>query len=325
MKRTPLFVLFAALSLLGVPFAPAFAQYPAKPVRIVVGFPSGTGPDFVARVVAQKLQDAWGKGAVVDNKPGAAGLIAAQEVARAAPDGYTLLLGEVGQLSIAPSTYRQLPYDPQKDFAPITHIVSADFAFVTNPQHVPAKTLQEYLAWAKAQRQLFMATFGAGTPGHFGTVVFSEATGVKLEPIHYKTTADAMSGILGGDVQGLFASIALAAPQVKAGKLRALATTGTSRSPVLPDVATFKELGFPTVEFTAWFGVLAPAKTPAEILDKLNAEIVKAVKSSDASAKLEEAGFRVTGTSREELSRTIRDDTARWAKVVAATGFKAQE
>jgi tripartite-type tricarboxylate transporter receptor subunit TctC len=325
MKRAGLLALVGMLCLLGGPVAPAFAQYPAKPVRMVVGFPSGTGPDFVARVITQKLQDAWGKGAVVDNKPGAAGLIAAQEVARAAPDGYTLLLGEVGQLSIAPSTYRQLPYDPQKDFAPISHIVSADFAFVTNPQHVPAKSLQEYLAWAKSQRQLFMATFGAGTPGHFGTVVFSEATGIKLEPVHYKTTADAMSGILGGDVQGLFASIALAAPQVKAGKLRALATTGMSRSPVLPDIATFKELGYPAVEFTAWFGVLAPAKTPAEILDKLNAEIVKAVKSSDTSAKLEEAGFRVTGTGREELARTIRDDTARWAKVVAATGFKAQE
>src|SRR5258706_2682489 len=139
----------------------AIAQdYPARSVRLVVGFPAGTGPDFVARVVSQKLQDTWGKGVVVDNKPGAAGLIAAQEVARAAPDGYTLLLGEVGQLGIAPSIYKKLAYDPQKDFAPVSHIVSAEFVFVVNPQFSPAKTVKEYVDLAKTQKTPFMATFG---------------------------------------------------------------------------------------------------------------------------------------------------------------------
>lgn len=297
-------------------------QYPSRTVRMVVGFPGGSGPDLVARVVAQKLQESFGQGVIVDNKAGAAGLIGAQEVAKAAPDGYTLYLGTVSEIGIAPSSYSRLPYDPQKDFAPISEVASADFAFVI-PQSIPAKSVKEYVAWAKAQRAPFMATFGAGTPGHFGAVIFGDATGLKVEPIHFKTTGDAMTGVISGDVAGLFGTVGLVAPHVKGGKLRALATTGSSRSPLLPDVPTFKELGYSDVEFAAWFGVLAPAKTPPEILDKLNAEIVKAMKSPEARTKLEEGGFRVTGTSREEFARIIRDDSARWAKVVNATGFKA--
>ena len=302
--------------------APAQAQYPSKPVRLVVGFPTGTGPDVAARILAQKMQEAWGTGVVVDNRPGAAGFIAAQEVARATPDGYTLLLGEVAQLSIAPSTYNKLPYDPQKDFAPVAHVVSADFVLVTPPS-IPPKTLKEYAEWAKGQQPLFMATFGAGTPGHFGAVVFGDALRLKPEAVHYKSTGDAMTGTLNGDVQGLFATVALTAPYLKSNRMRGLAMTGPSRSSLLPDVPTFKELGYPDLEFSAWFGILAPAKTPPDILDRLNAEIVKAIRSPDGRAKLEEAGFRVTGTSRNEFSGIIRDETARWAKVVRASGFKA--
>ena len=301
---------------------PAVAQYPNKPVRLVVGFPAGSGPDVAARIVAQKLQDTFKDGVVVDNKPGAAGFIAAQEVARAAADGYTLLFGEVGQLSIAPSTYNKLPYDPQKDFAPVSQVVSADFAFVLAPS-LPPKSVKEYAEWAKGQKQLNMATFGAGTPGHFGAVVFGDALKLKPEPVHYKTTGDAMTGTLGGEVHGLFGSIALTSPQVKGGKLRALAITGPVRSPLLPDVPTFKELGYPDLEFSAWFGVLAPAKTPPEVLDKLNAEIVKVLKAPDGKAKLEEAGFRVTGTSRTDFGKIIVDETGRWGKIVKASGFKA--
>jgi tripartite-type tricarboxylate transporter receptor subunit TctC len=314
--------LVAAASLLGLA-APALSQqYPNKPIRLVVGFPPGSGPDVAARIIAQKLQDSFKDGVVVDNKPGAAGFIAAQEVARAAPDGYALLFGEVGQLSIAPSTYNKLPYDPQKDFAPVSQVVSADFAFVI-PPGLPPKTVKEYAEWAKAQKQLFMATFGAGTPGHFGAVVFGDALKLKPEPVHYKSTGDAMTGTLGGDVQGLFGSIALTAPHIKGGKLRALAMTGPVRSPLLPDVPTFKELGYPDLEFSAWFGVLAPAKTPPEVLDKLNAEIIKVLKAPDGKAKLEEAGFRVTGTSRADFGKIIGDETVRWGKIVKASGFKA--
>ncbi len=300
----------------------AHAQYPTRPVRLVVGFPAGSGPDVAARIVAQKLQDSFTAGVIVDNKPGAAGFIAASEVARASPDGYTLLFGEVAQISIAPSTYNKLPYDPQKDFAPVTQVVSADFAFVT-PPNLPPKTLKEYAEWAKGQKQIFMATFGAGTPGHFGAVVFGDALHLKPEPVHYKTTGDAMTGTLGGDVQGLFGSIALTAPYIKSNRLKGLAMTGPVRSPLVPDVPTFKELGYPDLEFSAWFGVLAPAATPADILDKLNAEINKALKTPEGKAKLEDAGFRVTGTSRADFGKVIRDETARWGKIVKASGFKA--
>ncbi len=304
--------------------APAFAQtYPAKPVRMIVGFPAGTGPDIAARVLAQKLQETSQYTVVVDNKPGAGGLIAAQEAARAAPDGYTIMLGEVGQLSIATSSYTKLPYDVQRDFAPVSHVVSADFVLLTNPAKNPAKTAREFAAWARQQPKFFMATFGAGTPGHFGAYMFGEAAGVPVEPVHFKSTGDAVGALLGGDVPAVFASLALALPNVKAGKMRALAVSGGSRAAALPDVPTLKEEGFANLEFAAWFGVVAPAKTPVEILDKLSADIVKAVAAPDTRTKLQDMGFKVTGTNRADFAKIIRDDAAVWGKAVRGTGFKA--
>ena len=184
------------LAALGASFgASAQSNYPNRPVRIIVGFPAGTGPDIVARLVAQKLSEGWNNmGVIVDNKPGAGGLIAASEAARAAPDGYTLMLGETGQLSIAPSSYNKLPYDPAKDFAPISQVVSADFVLLVNPQKVPAKNVKEFVGWTQQQKGLFMATFGAGTPGHFGAFMFGDAVKLKPEAVHYKTTADALGG-----------------------------------------------------------------------------------------------------------------------------------
>lgn len=316
-------LLAATAFLASAPAALAQSAYPNKPVRLIVGFPAGTGPDIVARLLGQKLSEAWGTGVIVDNKPGAGGLIAATEAARAAPDGYTLMLGETGQLAIAPSSYSKLPYDAQKDFVPVSQVVSADFALLVNPLKVPSKNVKDFADWSKQQKGLFMATFGAGTPGHFGAYMFGDAIKIKPEPVHYKSTGDALAGIFGGDVQGVFASIGLAAPNVKAGKLLALATTGPVRSTALPDVPTFKEQGYPELEFSSWFGIVAPAKTPPEIIAKLNADIVKAVRSADGKTKLEDAGFRVTGTSREDFVRIISADTAKWGKAVAATGFKA--
>jgi len=305
----------------------AFAQSPAwpgHPVRIIVGFPAGTGPDIVARLLAQKLSEAWGgQGVIVDNKPGAGGLIAASEAARAQPDGYTLMLGETGQLSIAPSSYNKLPYDPQKDFVPVSQVVTSDFVLLVNPQKVPAKNVKEFAAWTQQQKGLFLATFGAGTPGHFGAYMFGEAVKQKPEPVHYKTTADALGGLFSGDVQGVFASVGLAAPNVKSGKLAALGTTGATRSPSLPDVPTIKEQGYPTLEFNSWFGIVAPAKTPPEVVAKLSADIQKAVNSPEGKQKIEDAGFRVTGTTGAEFARIIAADKATWGKAVAATGFKA--
>ncbi|MET0544140.1 MAG: tripartite tricarboxylate transporter substrate binding protein [Variovorax sp.] len=317
-----------AASLLAVGLIPmAHAQtgpYPNHPVRIIVGFPAGTGPDIVARLLGQKLSEVWGGvGVVIDNKPGAGGLIAASEAARAQPDGYTLMLGETGQLSIAPSSYNKLPYDPAKDFVPVSQVVTADFMLLVNPQKVPAKNVKEFAAWTQQQKGLFLATFGAGTPGHFGAFMFGEAVRQKPEPVHYKTTGDALGGLFSGDVQGVFASVGLAAPNVKSGKLAALGTTGATRNPSLPDVPTIKEQGYPTLEFNSWFGIVAPAKTPADVVAKLGADIQKAVGSPDGRQKLEDAGFRVTGTTGAEFGRIIAADTVTWGKAVAATGFKA--
>lgn len=304
--------------------AHAQAAYPNRPVRIIVGFPAGTGPDIVARLLAQKLSEGWGnQGVIVDNKPGAGGLIAASEAARTTPDGYTLMLGETGQLSIAPSSYNKLPYDPAKDFAAVSQVVSADFALLVNPQKVPAKNVKEFVSWTQQQKGLFMATFGAGTPGHFGAFMFGEAVKIKPEAVHYKTTADALGGLFSGDVHGVFASVGLAAPNVKAGKLLALGTTGPARAAALPDVPTIKEQGYPTLEFSSWFGIVAPARTPPEVLAKLSADVQKAVTDPAMRSKLEDAGFRVTGTTAEAFARIIAADTVTWGKAVAATGFKA--
>ena len=317
----------AVLATSFAPFTGAWAQtapYPNKPVRIIVGFAAGTGPDIVARLLAQKLSEGWGNlGVIVDNKPGAGGLIAASEAARAAPDGYTLMLGETGQLSIAPSSYNKLPYDPQRDFAAVSQVVTADFALLVNPQKVPARNVKDFVAWTQQQKGLFLATFGAGTPGHFGAFMFGEAVKLKPEPVHYKSTADALGGLFGGDVQGVFASVGLAAPNVKAGKLIALGTTGGTRSNALPDVPTMKEQGYSGLEFNSWFGIVAPSKTPPDILARLQADVIKAVQSADGKAKLEDAGFRATGTTREEFARVIAADAVTWGKAVAATGFKA--
>lgn len=303
----------------------AQTTYPSRPVRLIVGFPAGTGPDIVARILAQKLSEAWGNmGVIVDNKPGAGGLIAATEAARATPDGYTLMLGETGQLSIAPSSYNKLPYDPVKDFAPVSQVVSADFVLLVNPQKVPSKNVKDFVAWSQQQPNgLFMATFGAGTPGHFGAFMFGDAVKVKPEAVHYKSTGDALGGLFSGDTQGVFASVGLAAPNVKAGKLVALGSTGATRTAALPDVPTIKEQGYSNLEFSSWFGVVAPSKAPAEILAKVSADIQKIVKSPEGKTKLEEAGFRATGTTREEFTRIIAADTVTWGKAVAATGFKA--
>ncbi|MDD2547512.1 MAG: tripartite tricarboxylate transporter substrate binding protein [Burkholderiaceae bacterium] len=312
------------LALLPGAGAQAQAAYPTRTVRIIVGFPAGTGPDIVARLLAQKLSEGWGNvGVVVDNKPGAGGLIAASEAARATPDGSTLMLGETGQLSIAPNTYSKLPYDPQKDFAPVSQVVTTDFVLLVNPQKVPSRNVKDFVDWTRQQKGMFMATFGAGTPGHFGAYLFGEAVKAQPEAVHYKSTGDALGGLFSGDVQGVFATVGLAAANVKAGKLVALGSTGATRTSALPEVPTMKEQGYSNLAFNSWFGIVAPAKTPVDILNKLNSDILKALQSPDGKAKMEEAGFHATGTSREAFARIIQADTATWGKAVAATGFKA--
>lgn len=299
---------------------PLFALAQGSPVKLVVGFPPGTGPDVVARLLAQK----WGQQVVVDNRAGAGGQIAAQTVAKSAPDGATVLLGEVGSISIAPAAYPKLPYDPARELVAVSEVVRSDFVLVV-PANSPSRDLKAFIDAARAERdRVNFATFGAGTPGHFGAEVLAEQARFKVEPVHYRATGDAITALVAGDVKAAFVSTALAVPQVKGGKFRALATTAAQRSPLLPEVPTFAESGWPRIDFAAWFAVLAPAGTPAAALDELNRQVVAAVQSPEVKQKLQEAGFTVLGTPRADTERLLKLEATRWAAIVKATGFKAE-
>lgn len=309
---------FTAALASSLPLGLSWAQGSDKPVKLVVGFPPGTGPDVVARTLAQK----WGPQVVVDNRAGAGGQIAAQGVAKAAPDGATLLLGEVGSISIAPATTAKLPYDPLRELVPVSEVVRSDFVLVV-PAQSSARDLKGFLDAARATRdRVNFATFGAGTPGHFGAEILAEQARFGVEPVHYRATGDAVTALIAGDVKAAFVTTALAVPQVKAGKFRALATTAAQRSPLLPDVPTFAESGWPKIDFSAWFAVFAPAGTPDPQLDALNRQVVAAAQSSEVRQKLQEAGFTVLGGSRAEAERLLKAEALRWAAVVKATGFK---
>jgi len=309
-------------ALLCLPLAAA-AQYPESPVRLNVGFPPGTGPDIVARTLSLHLGPRLGQSVVVENRAGAGGQIAAQAVARSPADGYTLLLGEVGSISISPATYSNLKYDPARDFAPISEVVRADFALVV-PAGSPYKDLAAFIEAGRTAADRFnFATFGAGTPGHFGAELFAREVGMQIEPIHYRSTGDAISALASEGVQAAFVTTALAAPQVQGGTLRALAVTGAQPSAVLPGVPTFAQAGHGKIDFGAWFALFAPQGTPPAVLDKLQAESAAALREPDAARTLAGAGFVVVGSDRQALQSLLESEARRWAEVVKATGFKA--
>jgi tripartite-type tricarboxylate transporter receptor subunit TctC len=324
-RRNALILLASTLGLFSsISTAQQADAFPQRQIRMVVGFPPGTGPDVVARVLGGKLQEALGQTIVVENRAGAGGQIAAAEVARAAADGYTIHLGTVGEMSIASATHAKLPYSPLKDFAPISQVASTDFVLVA-PASVPASNLKDYVPWARAQKQLFMATFGAGTPGHFAIANLVEATGLKIEPIHYRATGDAITGIINADAQGLFGTPAVVMPHVTSGKLKAMATTGTVRSPLMPNVPTAAEQGYPSVSIDGWFGLFAPAGVPPAILDRLNAAVIAALQDKVVRDKLATAGIVATGSQRAEFAEAHRKDVSRWTTTVQRMGFKLTE
>ena len=309
--------------MLGAAATPALAEFPDHQLKLVVGFPPGSGPDVVARTLGQRLGEVLkAPSLVVDNRAGAGGQIAAQAVAKSAADGYTLLLGEVGSISIAPAAYSKLPYDPAKELMGLSEVVRSDFVLVV-PAASPAKTVAEFVATYKGRKdRVNFATFGAGTPGHFGAEVFGEMAGFAVEPVHYRATGEAVTAIISGDVQGAFLSTALAMAQVKGGKVRALATTAAARSAQLPDVATFTEAGYPKADFSAWFAVMAPVGTPPAVADVLQRAIVASMNTPEVKQRLQEAGFSVLGTSRADTERMLKAEAQRWAGVVKAAGFK---
>lgn len=303
--------------------APAHAQaFPDRAVRLNVGFPPGTGPDVLARLVGQRVGELLKQPVVVENKPGAGAQIASQQVSKSPADGYNLLLGEAGSISIAPAAFGKLPYNPERELVGVAELAFADFVLVV-PTGSPYKTVADLVAANRGKPEaLNFATFGAGTPGHFGAVEFGEQSGVKVEPVHYRSTGDAMTAILSNSVTGAWVSVAIAAGQVKGGKMRGLAITARQRSPLLPDVPTTAESGMPKLNFSAWLGVLAPAGTPSATLDLLSKAFVEAVQFPEVRQKLVEAGFTVTGTGRVDTERMLKAEAARWGAVVKATGFR---
>ncbi|MET0334950.1 MAG: tripartite tricarboxylate transporter substrate binding protein [Rhizobacter sp.] len=315
-------LIVAASFALALPTLAIAQAYPDKPVKLIVGFPPGTGPDIVTRLVGQKLEASLKQPVVVDNRAGAGGQIATQGVAKSPADGYTLLIGEVGSISIAPPAFSKLPYDPAKELAVVTELVRSDFLLVV-PVQSAHKTVADFVKAGKASKdRLNFATFGAGTPGHFGAEMLAEQGGFKVEPIHYRATGDAITAIVAGQVEAAFVSTALGSAQIKAGKMRALATTAPTRSPLLPDVPTFTEAGLAKVDFSAWFALFAPAGTSPAILDSLSKQAIAAVQSPDVKQKLIDAGFTVTGTSRADAEKMVKAEAPRWAAIVKATGFK---
>jgi tripartite-type tricarboxylate transporter receptor subunit TctC len=305
-----------ALAALAATGALAQSSFPSRTVTLTVGFAPGGGTDTAARIVAQKLSQNIGQSVVVENRAGAGGNIAAQQIATATPDGYTISLSSVGPLSVSPALYRNLPYDPKRDIAPITMGVVFPNVFVVHPG-VPAKTLKEFGALAKSKPgELNYASSGVGGAGHLAGELFKQAAGIDMVHVPYKGGGPAMTDLLGGRVTMYPAVPSTALPHLQAGKLRALAVTGPARIPTMPDVPTVAESGYPGFEAMNWYAFVAPAKTPPEILDYWNRELVKALKDPDVHAKLMKDGLEPMPGTREELARYIDRETAKWGRVV---------
>ncbi len=300
-------------------------DYPARPIRIIVPFTPGAGVDIVARAIAQSLNEAWKQSIVVDNRPGAGGTIAGDLVARASADGYTLMLGNVSTLAIAPALNPKLPYSPLRDFAPITLITTSENVLVLHPT-VPATSMREFIAYAKANPlKLNYGSSGNGTTSHLGGVMFASMTGTEMTHVPYKGSGPMLTDLLAGQLQLSFSSVPTALPHIKSGRLRALAVTLLARSSVLPDLPTVQEAaGLKGFEISLWQGIVAPAATPRAIVMKLNKQIAASLRTPDIKGKLTVQGLDAVGNTPEQFGAYIRDEIAKWTKVVLASGARAE-
>ena len=302
--------------------ATAYAQtFPAKSVRIIVGFPAGGATDIAARAVAQKLTEGFGQQVVVDNRPGAASNIGAEAAARAAPDGYTLFMGSVST-SINPSLYTKLAYDPLRDFAALALVANTPFLLVTHPS-MPVNSVKELIAFAKTRPgQLNYATAGAGSGAHLFMELFSAQAGLKLVAVSYRGAAIATTDVLAGQVPMMFDNIFTTLPLARSGKFRALAVSTAQRSAIAPEIPTVAEAGVPGYDANAWFGLFAPAATPKDLITRLNAEVVKGLQTNDMRERLRGLGATPGGGTPEHFAAFFRDEVAKWAKVVKQAGVK---
>jgi tripartite-type tricarboxylate transporter receptor subunit TctC len=300
------------------------ADYPTRPVRLVVPFVAGGSTDIVARVIGQKLAEQWGKQVVVDNRAGANGVIGMEIVARAAPDGHTLVLGYIANLGTAQALNPKLPYDPIKDYAPISHIVSAPSIGAIHPA-VPAKNLQELIALARAKpAAISFGTAAVGSMGHLTGELINRMANVKMQHVPYKGGGQAVTDAVSGQIPLIIIGMTAATPHIRAGRLRPIFTTGLKRSFAFPDVPTVAEQGFPGFSTDAWYGLLAPARTPRAIVDKVNAAVSRALELPDVKQRMADVGFEIVGGSPEDFAKLIREEIPKWNKVVKEAAIKGE-
>jgi tripartite-type tricarboxylate transporter receptor subunit TctC len=304
--------------------AAAQAQnYPARPVRLVVPAPPGGGTDILARTLAQKLAERLDQPFVVDNRAGGGGIIGSDVVAKAAADGYTLLMAFTSHVT-NPSLQAKLPYDTLNDFAPVSMVAVVPSVLVLHPT-VPAKSVRELIALARARPgTLNYASAGSGSATHLSAVLFSTMAGVTMVHVPYKGGGPALADLLGGQVSLMFGNMASTLPHIQSGRLRALAVTSAKRTPAAPELPTMAEAGLPGYEATAWFALLAPARTPAAVVKRLNAEVVAILQLPDVRQRLAGQGADVTPSTPAELDRYIRSELAKWATVIKASGARAE-
>jgi tripartite-type tricarboxylate transporter receptor subunit TctC len=314
--------LVAAFGVVGKASAQA---YPSRPVTLIVGFAPGGGTDTVARVMQKKLGEYLGQTVVVENRAGAGGTIAAGIVAKAEPDGYTFLLATIAALAVAPHLNSKLPYNPLTDFAPLSMATESGNVLVVHPS-VPAKTLAEFVKLANSRPGgIAYGTSGVGSAGHLAGELFRLTAKTNLTHVPYKGGGPAMSDLLGGQIPSVFASATTATPQVQSGKLRALGSTGTKRSASLPDVPTIAEQGYPGYQATNWYAFVAPAKTPKDIVTRLNRELVKTLNDPGVHAAILKQGEDPTPSTPEELARHIRSEYDTWGKVIRDAGIPKEQ
>ncbi|MCX7136850.1 MAG: tripartite tricarboxylate transporter substrate binding protein [Proteobacteria bacterium] len=316
-------VVFATIAALTHGITPAAAQaYPSKPIRMVVPFPAGGGIDTVARVIAPKLAESLGQPVIIDNRVGASGTVGTEAVAKAAPDGYTLLATFASHAQNA-SLYPKLGYDTVKDFAPITLIATVPNILVINPS-LPVKTVKELVALAKKHPdEILYASIGNGTPAHLSAELFNSMAGIRMTHVPYKGAAASIVALISGETQLTFTTVLVAMPHIKSGRLRALGVASLKRSTVLPDVPTIDEAGVRGYESNAWYGLLAPARTPQPILDQLHRETVKTLQNNDVRDNLKGQGAEPVGNAPREFAVIIADEIEKWRRVVLATGARA--
>jgi tripartite-type tricarboxylate transporter receptor subunit TctC len=318
-----LIAMVVVVAVLGLDASAALAQgYPAKPIRVIAAFPPGSVSEILGRVVGQKLTEAWGQPVVVETRPGAGGTIAADAVAKAAADGYTLLMGSSAELTVGPNLYSKLSYDPLKHFAPVILVAVVPNLLVVHPS-VPATTVKELVAVAKSKPgQLNFASSGNGTTGHLAGEMLKALAGIDMVHIAYKGSPPALTDTLAGQTSLMFGPIVTALPHARAGKLRALAVSSPRRSSAAPEVPTMVEAGFPDFEASIYFGISAPTGTPREIVARLNAEIGKALQVPEVRQTLLKQGAEPLGGTPEAYAAHIKTEIAKWAKVVKISGAR---